>query len=282
MANFPTSKDDGTSLPNPQATDKQNSPDHASLHTATNSAVIAVETKVGTGASTPASNTLLFGTGAGTSAWQTLTSSQLAATLSDETGTGSVVFANTPTLITPKVDTINENTLNNGVTVGGVNLKSGALNTNNSVVTANIANAAVTANKLSTGAAAAFVATNETTTSTTYADLTTTTDSVTTTIGANGLALVSLKSDVANTVSVAFCFISVAISGATTTAAADSNGVLWQDFTANGNGTASAVYLLTGLTAGSTTFKMKYRVQTGGGGAGTGTFTNRRIAVVPL
>ena len=40
---------------------------------------------------------------------------------------------------------------------------------------------------------------------------------------------------------------------------------------------ASYTDLLTGLSAGSTTFTLKYRVT-----AGTGTFTNRTIAVIPL
>lgn len=127
MANFPASLDNGTSLPNPTGTSTQNNPDHAGLHSSENAAIIAVETKLGTGSSTPASGTLLIGTGAGTSSWSALTSAQLAAVLSDETGTGSAVFATTPTLVTPKVDTINEATGGNGVTVGGVNLKSGLI-----------------------------------------------------------------------------------------------------------------------------------------------------------
>lgn len=131
--NYPTSLDNGSSLPNPGGTDKQNSPDHAGLHTSENQAIIALEGKTGIGASTPTANTLLFGTGTGTSAWTQLTSAQLAASLSDETGTGAVVFANTPTLITPKVDTINESTPSNGVTVGGVSLKSGAVNASGAI-----------------------------------------------------------------------------------------------------------------------------------------------------
>jgi hypothetical protein len=129
MANFPASLDNTSSLPNPSGTDKQNSPDHGALHTNENAAIIALEGKLGTGASTPAVNTLLLGTGTGTSAWSQATSAQLAASISDETGSGAAVFANTPTLITPKVDTIQEATLNNGVTVGGVSLKSGLVAT---------------------------------------------------------------------------------------------------------------------------------------------------------
>lgn len=150
--NFPASVDDGTTLPNPTATSKTNNPSLSSGQSNQNDAIKAIETKVGTGSSTPASNTLLRGTGAGTSSWSSLTSSQLAASISDETGTGSAVFATTPTLVTPKVDTINESTSSNGTTIGGVNIKSGALNTSNSVVTANITDNAVTASKLATNA----------------------------------------------------------------------------------------------------------------------------------
>lgn len=124
---YPTAKDDSTSLPNPSGTDKQNSPDHGALHTSENQAIIALESKLGTGATVPASNTLLLGTGAGTSAWSAATSAQLAASVSDETGSGSLVFAITPTLVTPKVDTINEATGGNGVTVSSVNVKSGVV-----------------------------------------------------------------------------------------------------------------------------------------------------------
>lgn len=152
MANFPASLDNGTSLPNPSTSSNTNNPSHAGLHSAENAAIIAVEGKVGIGATTPAANQLLFGTGAGTTAWQGLTSAQLLAILSDETGTGSAVFATTPTLVTPKIDTINEATGGNGTTIGGVNIKSGALTTANSVVSSNITQNAVTGDKLATTA----------------------------------------------------------------------------------------------------------------------------------
>lgn len=146
--NYPTSLDDGTSIPNPTGVNTQNNPDHAALHSNTGDAVKAVETKLGIGASTPVVSRLLFGTGTGTSAWTQLSSAQLAASLSDETGTGSVVFANTPTLVTPKTDTINEVTPANGVTIDGLNIKDNKLNTNDSVVTANITDANVTTAKI--------------------------------------------------------------------------------------------------------------------------------------
>lgn len=278
--NYPTSKDDGTSLPTPAASDKTNSPSHSSMHGNENAAIIAIENKLGTGASTPASNTIMFGTGSGTSAWTQLTSAQLLASITDETGTGSLVFATTPTLVTPKMDTIQESTPANGVTIDGLNIKDNKLNTNDSVITANITNAAVTASKLATGAQTAYVATNESTTSTTYADLATTTDSVTVTIGANGLALVSIYcGQIYNNTNGSRSLASFAISGATTQAAADNYSIMILSTGVNtpqiGIG---ATFLLNGLAAGSTTFKMKYKIVT----ASTGSFTDRRISVVPL
>lgn len=153
---YPAALDTSVSLPNPTGTNTQNNPDHAALHTAENVAIIALEGKVGTGANTPTASTLLFGTGTGTSAWTQLTSAQLLATLTDETGTGSAVFATTPTLVTPKVDTINESTPANGVTIDGLNIKDNKLNTNDSVVTANITDSAVTSAKVAAGAAVQF------------------------------------------------------------------------------------------------------------------------------
>jgi hypothetical protein len=276
--NYPTSADDGTTLPDPTAVNKTNSPSHSSLHANTNGAVKALEAKLGTGATTPAANRVLFGTGSGTSAWQQLTSAQLAAVLSDETGTGVAVFATSPTLVTPAVNTINESTPANGVTIDGLNIKDGALNTNNSVVTANITNASVTANKLATGAASATVATSETTTSTSYAQLATTTDTVTVTVGANGLALVSVAATCSNSGADGTTSISFAISGASTVAASTAKHTASMRLA---TATAAIRYghtvLIDGLTPGSTTFGMRYLVP-----AGTGTFLNRTISVVPL
>ena len=158
--NYPTSLDNGTSIPNPTGVNTQNNPDHAALHSSTGDGLKAVETKLGIGASTPTANTFLFGTGTGTSAWTVATSAQILAAVSDETGTGSLVFATTPTLITPKVDTINESTPANGVTIDGLNIKDNALNTNNSVVTSNITDSAVTSAKVASGIVVQVVGTN--------------------------------------------------------------------------------------------------------------------------
>lgn len=274
---FPTALDSGATLPSPAASDKTNSPSHSALHGNVNTAVIAVETKLGTGASTPVANTFLFGTGAGTSAWTVATSAQIAAAVSDETGTGALVFANTPTLITPKVDTVQESTPSNGVTVGGVNLKSGVINTASAVTTASIAAAAVTASKLATGATAALIATSENTASTSYVDLATVGPSVTVTIGSNGLALVTVGCIASNNTIQKALFMGFVVSGANTLAASNPNALYQQTTIAGGSFSGSKVILLSGLNAGSTTFKAQYAVE-----AGTGTFSSRQIAVVPL
>ncbi len=65
--------------------------------------ITALGTKAGTGSSTPVANTILYGTGTGTSAWQGLTSAQMLALVSDETGTGSLVFNSSPTIVTPTI-----------------------------------------------------------------------------------------------------------------------------------------------------------------------------------
>lgn len=130
---------------------------------------------------------------------------------------------------------------------------------------------------LTNGAQAALVATSETTTNTTYVSLSTVGPSVTVTIGANGLALVSIYNFAASDTQGKRAYMGFDISGATTLAANDNYASEWQAWTANADGTASSTFLVTGLAAGSTTFLAKYRVD-----ANTGTFKNRRIAVIPL
>lgn len=148
---------------------------------------------------------------------------------------------------------------------------------NNVGTMANDLRAAVLA--LVTGPAAATVATSESTTSTSYTDLTTTTDTVTVTIGASGIALVVINSINANSNSSSASYASFAASGANTITAIDGNSaesVYPASFT---NFSATKTIFLTGLTAGSTTFKMKYKIAAGGG---TATFSNRTIGVIPF
>lgn len=124
------------------------------------------------------------------------------------------------------------------------------------------------------GAKSAYVATQESTASTSYVDLTTTTDSVTTTVGASGMVFVFLKAQFQNS-GANYCYCSVALSGANTVAASDNYclvaapNAVWYG--------AGVPVVLTGLTPGETTFKMKYRVS-----AGTGYWIYRRISVLPM
>lgn len=85
-----------------------------------------------------------------------------AQTFTNKTFTSPVI--NTPTINNPTLNTdaISEFTGGNGVTVAGMNVKSGKLNTNNSVVTANITDTAVTPAKLTAGTGSGWALTSAT------------------------------------------------------------------------------------------------------------------------
>lgn len=118
----------------------------------------------------------------------------------------------------------------------------------------------------------ATVATSQTTTSTSYTDLATTGPAVTVTTGTS--ALVSISAYLDNNSAGQNSYMSFGVTGATTSAAVEARGL---SFTGTGQGlTGSRVFLMTGLTAGSNTFTMKYKVQ-----SGTGTFINRELIVIP-
>ena len=122
-----------------------------------------------------------------------------------------------------------------------------------------------------TAPSSAGVTTPETISGSGYQDLTTTTDSVTVTVGASGKVLVWLYAEVSANPG----YVSVAVSGANTVSAADSNGGYGIANNSYGySGTISVPVLLTGLSTGSTTFKMKYK-------GSSATFGNRRIVVLP-
>jgi hypothetical protein len=278
--NYPTSLDNGTTIPNPTGVNTQNNPDHASLHSNTGDGLKAVEAKVGIGASTPTANTLLFGTGTGTSAWTALTSAQLAATLSDETGTGSAVFATTPTLVTPKVDTINESTPANGTTIGGVNIKSGALNTNNSVVTANITDSAVTYAKVAVGMPVQVVSTNYSAVATGTTVIPTDDTIPQITEGTEFMTQAITPKSATNRLSIE---VSIVLSNSAA-AAADLIAALFQDATANAIAATvqtfpTSIYIqnlkLTHDMLAATTSSTTFRVRGGCNSAGTTTFNGQ-------
>lgn len=120
----------------------------------------------------------------------------------------------------------------------------------------------------------ATVATSQTTTSTTYADLTTSGPAVTVTTGTKGF--VTLTSTMSNNTTGAFAYMGFAVSGATTTAAADTSALIDQFYTGTAISRSSAGCTST-LTAGSNTFTSKYKVS-----SNTGTFYDRVILVIPV
>ena len=116
------------------------------------------------------------------------------------------------------------------------------------------------------------VAAVESTTSTSYVALTTA-QAITTTVGASGVLLVVITSHSYNS-GANDTFHSYALSGANTLAASDNYSKI-TSFTTGSR--ASAVFLHTGLTPGSTTVTVQCRVT-----AGTGSFQNRQLSVIPF
>jgi hypothetical protein len=88
---------------------------HAAQHNQAQADITAIATKIGTGASTPTSNKLLRGNGTGTSAWsQAELTTDVSGVLpvanggngtTSTTGSGSAVFAISPTITTPVLTT---------------------------------------------------------------------------------------------------------------------------------------------------------------------------------
>lgn len=129
----------------------------------------------------------------------------------------------------------------------------------------------------SAGVAVHEIATAQTTTSTTYTDLATVGPTVTLTTGTK--ALIMFGADHGNNTANHAAWTSVAVSGATTLAASDAWSTL---LVVSGISvpflTVSRVYLLTGLTAGSNTFTVKYKSETGS----TSSFVRRSLVVLDM
>jgi len=138
------------------------------------------------------------------------------------------------------------------------------------------ANTVAAAINRSLGAAAAYVSTSQTTASTSYTDLTTTTDQVTVTIGPSGMVLVGIYANSSNDTT-AYTFTTFEMSGTNTLTASGTHQTVFYSSSANVGQRSAATHLLTGLNTGSTTFKMKYKVN-----SGTGSWSDRRIWVMPL
>lgn len=122
---------------------------------------------------------------------------------------------------------------------------------------------------------AAIVSASETTTSTSFTDLATTGPSVTVSTGT--AALVFLSAQISNNTTGNISLMSYDVTGASTTAASDTFGIMLQAGGANQFVRAGHALIHSGLTEGSNIFTAKYRVT-----ATTGTFVDRRINVVPL
>ncbi len=149
---YPISLD---TLTNPTSGSDPSVVGHASQHANANDAIEALQAKLGIGASTPTSGNLLVGTGVGSATWSkaaptgTIVGTTDSQTLTNKTLTSPTI--NTPTINNPTLNTntVSEYTAANGVAVDGLNIKDGKLNTNNSVVTANVTDDAITPAKIS-------------------------------------------------------------------------------------------------------------------------------------
>lgn len=118
-----------------------------------------------------------------------------------------------------------------------------------------------------------FELASQTTTSGSFTDLATIGPDITVTTGTR--AIVCLTAQIANNTVGGSCLVGVDISGAHTEAPSDPNALQLDSAIANQELSASHITMYT-LTAGSNTFRMKYRVSTG-----TGTFARRKIVVIP-
>ena len=126
------------------------------------------------------------------------------------------------------------------------------------------------------GMKSAVVATEESTTSATYTDLTTTTDQVTVAVGSSGKVLLLVRVTSKNNQASGYgSYLGFEVSGANTVSASDTDCYMRPGslYVTQGFGT-----LLTGLTAGVTTIKLKYRASSGS----TASFKDRLIAAIPL
>lgn len=116
------------------------------------------------------------------------------------------------------------------------------------------------------------VITSQTTTSTSFTDLATVGPQVTVTTGTQALIMWGAQIENNGT---DFAIMSYGCTGATTFSAGDSFALSHRDAAAAGRACMQHVYE-TGLSAGSNTITLKYRVT-----AGTGTFQRRRLVVLP-
>lgn len=119
----------------------------------------------------------------------------------------------------------------------------------------------------------ASVATAQTTSSTSYTDLATVGPQVSvTSVGTRALILFAAR--LRNTSGTAGTGCTVAVSGATTLAAADANGAMWTDFVNAGFDDEKMQFMFATINPGLNTYTMKYRAS-----AGTAQYSVRRMYV---
>lgn len=121
----------------------------------------------------------------------------------------------------------------------------------------------------------ANVNTTETTASTSFTNLATSGPAVTLTTGTT--VIVILGAGLFNSTGGQNSQMGVAVSGASTVAAASNEALVYESSAANDLAQVSYAFQLSGLTAGSNTFTAQYQV-----GGGTGSFLRRRIIVLPI
>lgn len=125
--------------------------------------------------------------------------------------------------------------------------------------------------------AGATVTASQSTTSNSFVDLATVGPSVTVTTG--NQAIVSIYAAMTVNTNDNQAEAGYAVSGATSIAATSARVVQLDGCPAGDELRMSAVFFQSGLTAGTNTFTMKYRVPTAGV---SGTFADRHIVVIPL
>lgn len=120
-----------------------------------------------------------------------------------------------------------------------------------------------------------FVSASESTTSTSYTDLSTSGPSISMTTGTR--ALVGVGAYMSSNTAGSSALMSWAVSGATTLSATDDRAARKESGVANDPTTVMWVYRYTLLTAGSNTFTAKYRAD-----ANTASFDDRHMWVLPF
>jgi len=141
------------------------------------------------------------------------------------------------------------------------------------------ANSQISASKLDLDPDAAIVATNESTTSASFTNLATVGPAVTVAVGVNGLLLVGIYALEDSGTADTRPSMGFELSGANAAVATDNRSLVMEASTGGAEVRHGAVFLLTGLTAGSTTLTAKYKRKAG---AGTALFEDRRIWAIPL